>query len=214
MSDAKPIHEALADVMADVTAVGKGDKNDFHKFMFRGIDRILNSVGPVLRAHRVVVVPRLMSLDSRDTTTEKGKTAREVTVTVAYVFHGPAGDSLECIVPGEAQDVGDKAVSKAMSVAYRTALIQALSIPTNERDPDAQSYTRAEGVVIGWQRRIREAAEKKGWSFDKLAEDFYEWSMGGDIRDADEKALSDYHKTLVPPTKMQRQPVDSKADGS
>ena len=206
MSDAKPIHEALADVMAEVTKVAKVDKNSYYNFNFRGIDRVLNAVGPAFRTHGVVAVPRLVSLDSRDVQTDKGKTAREVTVTVAYVFHGPAGDTIECVVPGEAQDVSDKAVSKAMSVAYRTALIQTLSIPTGDQDPDSQSLTRKDqSAIIGWKKRIKDAGDKKGWSIEKLAEDFYEWSQGGDIREADEKTLREYHAVLVPPTRMQRQ---------
>jgi hypothetical protein len=44
--------------------------------------------------------------------------------------------SLTCRTPGEAFDSGDKSTAKAMSVAYRTALLQALTLPTDEPDPD------------------------------------------------------------------------------
>lgn len=196
--------EALADVMADVTSVGKGDRNDFHKFMFRGIDRVINEVGPALRRHRVVVLPEIRDLSSRDCLTEKGKTAREVTVTVAYTFYGPDGDSIACVVPGEAQDTGDKAVSKAMSVAFRTALLQALTIPTQERDPDSQVYTRAEGAINGWKRNIMREAESRGWDVDRLAEEFASWSNGDDIRDAGADQLQAFHEHLVPPKMMKR----------
>ena len=40
-------------------------------------------------------------------------------------------------------DSGDKATAKAMSVAFRTALLQALALPTDEPDPDSQSYERS-----------------------------------------------------------------------
>lgn len=40
-------------------------------------------------------------------------------------------------------DSGDKATAKAMSVAFRTALLQALCLPTDEIDPDAESYERS-----------------------------------------------------------------------
>lgn len=207
----KPILEALVDVMVDVKHVGKGDRNEFHKFMYRGIDRIMNEVGPALRRHRVIVIPTLLKLDSRDTTTEKGKTAREVTVRVKYTFHGPAGDTLETVVPGESADTGDKAVSKAMSVAYRTAMIQALSIPTDERDPDSQVYTRTEGQLVGWKKRIWEHAESVGWDVDVLAQAYAEWSEGGDIAEADVDQLIAYHNHLVPPKKVKRAPVNEAA---
>lgn len=205
MSDHPTIVEALAAVMVDIGYVGKGDRNDFHKFMFRGIDRVINKVGPAFRKHGVLCMPSLQSLESRDVQTEKGKTSREVTVTVAYIFHGPAGDSLTAVVPGEAQDTGDKAVSKAMSVAYRTALIQVFTIPTEQTDPDAQTYERRVAEAV--KNRVWVEAQKRGWDVDELAANYYEWSTGEDIREADDDALTDYLKHLNPPKKAQRKPL-------
>lgn len=204
--DVPNIHDALHAVMEQVTAIGKGDKNDFHKFMFRGIDRVLDAVGPAFREHRIVPMPKLLKLESRDLTTDKGKQSREVTVTVTYTFHGPAGDSISCTVPGEAADTGDKAVSKAMSVAYRTALIQALAIPTGETDPDAQTTTRVDPLVE-IKNKIMEAAKAQEWDVDRLAFEFSEWSQGGDIRSADLDTLKDYLRVLKPGRKMQRAPI-------
>lgn len=201
------INQALAAVMADIDYVGKGDRNDFHKFMFRGIDRVINKVGPAFRKHGVLCLPSLQSLESRDVQTEKGKTSREVTVTVAYTFHGPAGDTLTTVVPGEAQDTGDKAVSKAMSVAYRTALIQAFTIPTEQTDPDAQTYERRVEEAI--KNKVWAEAQKRGWDVDELAANYYEWSTGEDIREADDTALTEFLRHLNPPKKAQRKPLSS-----
>lgn len=191
--------EALAAVMKEVTVVAKGDKNDFHNFLFRGIDRVINQVGPALRSHGVVVLPELRDLSTRDVTTSNNKLTREVTVTVAYTFYGPDGDHLVCVVPGEAQDSGDKAVSKAMSVAFRTALIQALAIPTEQQDPDAQSYTRKPDALTGWKNKLMKEAETREWDVDRLAYEFTEWSQGGDIREASADSLQAFHKHLCPP---------------
>lgn len=206
--------EALAAVMADVTSVGKGDKNDFHGFMFRGVDRVINKVGPALRAHGVVVLPALRDLQTRDVTSDKGKTSREVTVTVAYEFHGPDGDSLVCVVPGEAQDTGDKAVSKAMSVAWRTALIQAFSIPTDEADPDSRTYIRGPDLLSAWKNKVMAEAQKREWDVDMLAHEFHEWNQGGDIREANADLLQKFYEFLVPPKTrtVQRQPPKGGAE--
>jgi hypothetical protein len=204
------ITQVLSSVMQDVTSIGKTDKNDFHKFMFRGIDSVLNAVGPVLRKHGVVVVPELRDLVSRDVLTSKEKSTREVTVTVAYTFHGPDGDQLVCVVPGEAQDSGDKAVSKAMSVAFRTALIQTLSIPTEDRDPDSASYERGRpDLLTGWKNKIMEEAKKREWDVERLAYEYSEWSEGGDIREATADMLQQYYAVLVPPKKVQRAPLQA-----
>lgn len=194
------IHTLLADVMADVTSVEKKDRNDFHKFMFRGVDAVINEVGPALRKHRVLCLPTLQKLESRDVPTDKGKLSREVTVEVAYTFYGPEGDSLTFTVPGEAQDTGDKAVSKAMAVAYRTGMIQALNIPTQEADPDSQSYTRGENLLVAWKRKVMDEAAKRQWDVERLAYEFQTWSEGADIRQSTVEQLEAFHKSLVKST--------------
>lgn len=137
------VYEALANVMADVSAVKKTDRNEAQRFVFRGIDAVINAVGPALRKHKVTVSPRVDSYEYGTVTTAGGKPMAHVRVLVTYTFYGPAGDSLPAQAPGEAFDSGDKATAKAMSVAYRTALLQALALPTDEPDPDAHSYERA-----------------------------------------------------------------------
>jgi hypothetical protein len=143
VTDPKPIHQALADVMEDVRVVHKGERNSQQGYIFRGIDAVINAVGPVLRKHGVVPMPMLEAATYRDVQTNTGKPSREVTVKVRYRFYGPAGDFLDAIVPGESMDFGDKGTAKAMSVAMRIALLQALALPTDDPDPDTQSYERA-----------------------------------------------------------------------
>lgn len=154
MTQAPTIFEALAAVMADVSHVAKRDENTHQHFRFRGIDAVVNAVGPALRTHRVIVVPHVEEV--REDVVEVGRNRSRmghVTVLVAYRFHGPAGDHIECRVAGEAMDSGDKAVPKAMSVAFRTALLQALALPTDEPDPDASTYERAPAGVTAAQAK-------------------------------------------------------------
>ena len=143
MSDKPTIVEALSAVMAEVQAVGKGDRNPEQGYSFRGIDAVVNAVGPMFRKHGVLAVPAKCEAKYRDVLTSREKRSRECTVKVTYRFYGPAGDFIECEVPGESMDFGDKGAPKAMSVAYRIALLQVLCIPTHEPEPDAQSYERA-----------------------------------------------------------------------
>jgi hypothetical protein len=128
--------------MNDVQGVGKNSKNTQQGFMFRGIDAVINAVGPAFRKHGVIAVPELLNERTEVITTSKGGTMSRVCVEVAYVFYGSEGDSLKAIVAAEAFDSGDKATAKAMSVAYRTALLQVLCLPTDEPDPDSYTYER------------------------------------------------------------------------
>lgn len=142
MTDKPTVVEALAAVMAEVQSIGKTGRNEDQGYLFRGIDAVVNVVGPILRKHNVIVLPVLQKASYRDVQTSRGKPSRESTVEVLYRFHGPAGDYIEALVPGEAMDFGDKGVAKAMSVAFRIVLLQALAIPTGEADPDSQTYER------------------------------------------------------------------------
>lgn len=142
MSDKPTIVEALCAVMRDVQGVSKSQRNPQQNYLFRGIDDVVNAVGPVLRDHGVIVLPVLEKASLRDVQTSTGKPARESVVEVRYRFYGPAGDSIDAVVPGESMDHGDKGIAKAMSVAYRIVLLQALCIPTGDPDPDSQTYER------------------------------------------------------------------------
>lgn len=138
------IHEALAAVMRSVPVVKKEDRNSAQNFNFRGIDATLNAVGPALREHGVITLPQVQEHHTKTVTVGRQSTAMQsVVLLVRYTFVGPEGDTLVVEVPGEAFDSGDKAYSKAMSVAFRTALLQTLALPTDEKDPDADSYERA-----------------------------------------------------------------------
>ena len=133
----KPIHVALAAIMADVRSLGKHDENTHFRFKFRGIDATLNAIGPAMRTHGVVSLPQVEHAEYRDVQTSKGKPAREVTVRVRYRFIGPQGDYLDVVTVGESVDEGDKGTAKAMSVAMRIALLQTFALPTDDVDPDA-----------------------------------------------------------------------------
>lgn len=138
------ITKALNAVMNDVQAVRKQDRNQAQGFNFRGIDAVVNAVGPALRTHGVVVLPEVMSYEYGTVEIGKNRTPMgHVKVWVCYRFFGPEGDQLSTTVVAEAMDSGDKATAKAMSVAFRTALLQALALPTDEPDPDHDSYERA-----------------------------------------------------------------------
>lgn len=158
------IHEALTHVMEDVQAVAKTDRNTSQGFNFRGIDAVVNAVAPALRKHGVLVMPVVDSYSYSTVEVGRNKTAMgHVIVKVRYVFVGPEGDNLYTEVFGEAMDSGDKAMPKAMSVAFRTALLQALALPTDEQDPDASSYERT-GAPEKVQKPSPSSAQVTAWS--------------------------------------------------
>lgn len=139
-----PVNLAWSNVMADIRGLGKHETNNTPgaRFQFRGIDAVMNAVGPVLRKHRVIVMPVNVESQHRDVTTSGGKPSTEVRLKVTYEITGPCGDTMIGMSVGESMDGGDKGTAQAMSVAYRVFLLQALTLPTDEKDPDATTHER------------------------------------------------------------------------
>lgn len=139
----------MVEVMRYARAVPKDGHNASQNFNFRGIDGVLNSVGPALRTVGVVPVPTLVTMKRTTVSIGRNQTPMDsVYLEIDYRFYGPELDAISCLVPGTSMDSGDKAVSKAMSVAYRTALIQIFALPTMETDPDAHTYERSPEAAV------------------------------------------------------------------
>ncbi len=134
------IEVLLHRVMADIGAVEKTGYNKSQNFYHRTIDDTMNAAHKALIAHGVVVLPQVINKTSERVTTKGGGSAQRVELTVSYTFTGPIGDSLTATVASESIDYGDKATSKAMSMALKVALLQSLMIPTDEIDPDSETY--------------------------------------------------------------------------
>lgn len=154
------IYELLSKVSSDVGAVRKRERNSQQNFNFRGIDAVVNAVHPALSKHGVVVVPKLLDKELRESRTARGNTMVNVYLTVEYTFYGPEGDCVQAVIAAESFDSGDKATAKAMSVALRTALLQTLMLPTDEPDPDHSTYER--GVAPGVEDTEIESADVAG----------------------------------------------------
>jgi len=138
------IYSLLTQVMTDAGAVKKGDFNSHQKFNFRGIDAVINAVSPALRKHGVVVVPTVITSDYESVQVGPNRTVMgHARITITYTFYAPDGSNVAATVSAESMDSGDKATAKAYSVAFRTALLQTLCLPTDEADPDSDTYERS-----------------------------------------------------------------------
>ncbi|WP_074292986.1 ERF family protein [Mycobacteroides abscessus] len=203
-------------VMNDVQSIGKESRNTQQNFNFRGIDAVLDAVGPVLRKHGVAVVPTAFEHEAERYTTKSGGQMLNRVVQVTYTVYGPQGDSFTGSVFGEAADSGDKAMSKAHSVALRTFLLQALTIPTGDPEPDASSHERAtpataaraegrpvqqlapENAESKQQREdLKAVATENGWDLGAVAKAFEKGSEGKQLREASPDEVVAFTNSLV-----------------
>lgn len=134
------IYESIAAVQADVDFIGKEKETQSgSRFKYRGVDQVLNTLHPLFAKHKVFAVPEVLEVLGREwRKTEKGGNVVYQTIKVKYTFYAEDGSNVSAVVIGEAMDSGDKSSNKCMSVAYKYACFQILSIPTEETtaDPD------------------------------------------------------------------------------
>lgn len=138
------IHEAINKAMAQIaqTGIAKTSKASMggSTVWFRGIEAAMNEMSGVLIKCGITVTPAYSDLSVTERArAEAGKFTRFCTLRGEFTFSAADGSSVTSSVYGEAMDSGDKAVVKAQSVAFRTALFQQFVIPTMAIDPEAHS---------------------------------------------------------------------------
>ena len=141
MAEKKNIYETISAVMSEVGAIGKNSKNEQQKFMFRGIDAVMNALAPALQKNKLFIVPEVLDQTREERTSSKGNAIIYSICRVKYTFYAEDGSSISATVIGEGMDSGDKATNKAMSIAFKYACFQVFCIPTEEMvDPDAECH--------------------------------------------------------------------------
>lgn len=134
------IHEAIIRVINDCPAIGKDSRNEQQKFMYRGIDAVMNVFQPLFAKHGIFVVPEVLDSQREERHTQKGGSLIYSILKVKFTFYAKDGSSICAVVQGEGMDLADKSSNKAMSAAYKYALFQTFCIPTEEmKDPDADT---------------------------------------------------------------------------
>lgn len=165
------IHAAISKAMNDIARTGIAKTHQASLggagVNYRGIEDAMNEMCGVLIRHGITVTPRYSELtiiervkgDPKD-----AKATRFATLRGAFTFTSTAdGSAVTCEHYGEAMDSGDKAVTKAQSVAFRTALFQQFVIPTMAIDPEAggdgeSAQALSDAAVIGYANDLRAAA--------------------------------------------------------
>lgn len=208
------VYEAWGRVMDEVRSIGKESRNAQQGFNFRGIDAVMDAVGPVLRKHGVTVVPIAIEHEAERYETAKGGKMVNRIAKVQFTVFGPRGDHFGGVTYGEAADSGDKAMTKAESVALRTFLLQALMIPTGDPDPDAESHERATSARPAAKSAapakakapsaadkarddLRAVAAENEWDLERVAATFTKNNAGKSLKTATADVVKAFTAALV-----------------
>lgn len=136
--------ESLNKIQRELTkqGIGKDSLNLHQKYNYRSIDTFYNVLSPLLGENQILVLPSCESHDIKEGESRSGTATYHVIVKVQYRFVSTIdSSSVSVTVYGEAMDTGgDKATNKAMSAAYKLAMVQTFCIPT-EGDNDADAHS-------------------------------------------------------------------------
>jgi hypothetical protein len=132
--------------------LGKNRRNQEQKFNFRGVDDVMNLFAPLLVEHNLLLSPEVLDYQHHTYSRgpDKAPSSRAI-VKMTLTFESVLDGSKRVIGPlyGEGGDVADKATGKAMSYAYKDAILKAFCVPVEgnpeDRDPDfTQAGERSE----------------------------------------------------------------------
>lgn len=145
------VYAAIAAVMLEMSkdGIAKGRRNQQQGYQFRGIDDMYNALSPVLAKHHLCILPLVRERVVQERETQRGGVLFYVTVRVDFSFVSADDGSAHTVTTyGEAMDSADKATNKAMSAAYKYAVMQTFCIPTEgDNDPDASTPEETKPVT-------------------------------------------------------------------
>lgn len=159
---------ALSRVMGELPAIGKEGvgPRDQGSYAYRGIEQITREAQGLFAKYGVVFVPFVTKCKVTPVTVG-GKPWTDTQLHVVYNVFGPGGgDDVIQVGPlvGIGRDSNDKGANKAMTQAFKYALLQVLCVADAKDDADAESYEgdADQSAVRTRTRRTRAGNVRRG----------------------------------------------------
>lgn len=144
------IHTLLAKASNEIRPLANDGVNTHQKFRFRSYGMFFNHLQPLLAKYQIGIRCEVVNFER--IAESKGATA---IATCRYTFTAPDGSEVSTEAVGEGKDFGDKATSKAMTMAIKYALMQKFVVPFEDvKDPDSETVedskqTKSDPIYTG-----------------------------------------------------------------
>ena len=139
--------------------IAKSRTNEVEDYKYRSIDDVLDRLAPLLAKHRLCVLPNALERTVTERSDEQDRLLLHVALRIAFTLTSVDDGSAHVVEAyGEALDGGDKATAKAMSAAYKAAMVQTFCIPVaGSEDADRASHrltprTHSPEPLQGWRQ--------------------------------------------------------------
>lgn len=124
----KNIHQRLHSAMEDLKYIQKSDKKVNDKYRFASHDSVAAAIHKQLVKHRMTALP--VKCDSKQ---DGNRT--EIKLTVRFTNIDLPTDFVDVEIPGAGLDPADKGAGKAISYAFKYAMLKSFCLETGD-DPD------------------------------------------------------------------------------
>ena len=158
---APSVYAAINAITAELATSGiaKTRTNEVDDYQYRSIDDVLDRLAPLLATHKLCILPHALERSVIERCDEQGRLLLHVALRVAFTLTSVEDGSSHVVEAyGEALDGGDKATAKAMSAAYKAAMVQTFCIPLcGAEDADRTSHsivrrTHSPEPIQGWRQ--------------------------------------------------------------
>lgn len=154
------VYGAIAKVAAAMAQCGvpKAHHNGDSDYWYRSIDDVMERLAPLLPANGLCVLPRVLERRSDALDALGGIVLTHVTLKVAFDLVSVVDGSRHTVKAfGEALDDSDKATAKAMTSAFKGAMLQSFCIPVAGQEDGDSASPRAllkhnPAPVQGWEQ--------------------------------------------------------------
>jgi hypothetical protein len=167
------VYRAINAVTAALAGDGipKSRTNPIELYQYRSIDDVLGRLAPLIAEHRLCILPRVIERVITERPSPATPLRVNVMVRVAFDLVSVEDGSVHTVEAfGEALDEGDKGTAKAMSAAYKGAMLQAFCIPvagTEDADAGTSKLVTRPSVqtgepVEGWEQWAKDVMDTLG----------------------------------------------------
>lgn len=177
------IHQRILGIMSELDYIGKGDKTVNGQYRFVSHDQVTAKIHPLLVKYGVTIIPSVEEIIQENNRTM-------VKVLVGFVNADCPSDHFNVRYCGYGVDSSDKGPGKAISYAYKYALLKTFCLETGD-DPDNDANARYEPAkCLEFDQKMAAELDEKGWA--KMAKflAFSSDAMNKHVEDVKREALT------------------------
>ncbi|MCU4320625.1 ERF family protein [Acinetobacter bereziniae] len=138
-SNGLAVHKAILLIQQEIIDAGGIKKrfNEIQRYFYHSIDDLYAIITPLMLKHQLTCIAHTENSNISQFFNNKMELQFKATAQVRFIITSVEdGSSIETVIHGEANDNGDKALSKVLSIAKKNLYMQLFAIPLNNQEDE------------------------------------------------------------------------------